>query len=74
MTGGVSLDPATIYDDGSLYCLLGLSSSTLTRARRSGLLRFTKQGKRILYLGSWVHEWLASDSHSRRGVGVANAC
>jgi hypothetical protein len=58
MTGGVQIDSMAIYDDGALYCALGLSSAALARARRAGRLRYTRQGSRVLYLGEWVMEWL----------------
>jgi hypothetical protein len=62
---GISLDPAGVYDDGALYNHLGLTAATLSRARRSGRLRFTKQGKRILYLGEWVTAWLRAEGQPR---------
>jgi hypothetical protein len=58
MTGAVSVDPTGIYDDGALCCALGLSAAALARARREGRLRYARQGRRILYLGSWVLQWL----------------
>ena len=54
----ISLLPDAVYDDGTLHLSLGLTSATLARARRSGVLRFTRQGKRTLYLGRWVIDWL----------------
>jgi hypothetical protein len=56
----VSLDANAVYDDGALYCALGLSAAALARARRNGELRYTRQGKRVLYLGEWVLDWLRS--------------
>jgi hypothetical protein len=70
MVAGVQLHPHAIYDDGALYCELGLTAATLARARRSGLLRYTRQGKRVLYLGEWVLEWLGK---AEAGEGVADA-
>jgi hypothetical protein len=58
VTGGVCLTPDAVYDDGALYCALGLTAAALSRARRSGRLRYTRQGTRILYLGEWVLAWL----------------
>jgi hypothetical protein len=58
---GVSLDPTAIYDDGALYVRLGLSATTLSKARRAGRLRHTRQGRRILYLGEWVVAWLRAE-------------
>jgi len=61
MLTGISLDPETVYDDGAMYCLLGLSAAALARARRLGRLRYTRQGSRVLYLGEWILEWLRSE-------------
>jgi hypothetical protein len=58
MTTGVVLDPTAVFDDGALYCVLGISAASLARARRDGHLRYTRQGRRILYLGEWVTNWL----------------
>jgi hypothetical protein len=65
VTAGVSIDPQAVYDDGALYCALGLSTAALARARRSGYLRYTRQGNRVLYLGEWVIEWLRAAGEVR---------
>jgi hypothetical protein len=62
MATAVNINPTDIYDDALLSTLLGVSAQTLTRARRCGELRHTRKGQRILYLGSWVLEWL-KDGH-----------
>jgi hypothetical protein len=67
MTDGVALNPDAIYDDGALYVSFGLSAAALARARREGKLRYSRQGKRILYLGRWLIAWLEADGE-RRGV------
>jgi hypothetical protein len=59
----MKLDPAGIYDDALLYAALEVSAATLARARRDGRLQYTRQGKRILYLGQWIMDWLTNDSH-----------
>ncbi len=56
------LEPDGLYNDGSLYLALGLTPATLAHARRSGELRFTRKGKRTLYLGQWVLDWIKADS------------
>jgi hypothetical protein len=61
-TGTIHIDPNGFYDDDLLYCALELSSQTLTRARLAGELRFVRKGKRILYLGQWVIDWLTRDA------------
>jgi hypothetical protein len=56
------IDPDGIYHDGQARLLLGLSGAALARARRDGRLRFTRQGKRVLYRGAWLIAWLESDA------------
>ena len=56
------IEPNGIYDDGTLVLGLGLTSATLSRARREGRLRFTRKGKRVLYLGRWILEWLEGEA------------
>jgi hypothetical protein len=56
---GTRIDPAAVYDDAALYSALEISYQALARARREGRLRFTRKGRRILYLGEWVIEWLS---------------
>ena len=58
----LSIEPSHLYDDGTLYLTAGLRPGTLARARRTGRLRFTRQGQRVLYLGAWLLEWLEKDS------------
>jgi hypothetical protein len=68
VTAGVHLTPDAVYDDGALYCALGLTAAALARARRSGQLRYTRQGNRILYLGQWVVSWLRASAEPREEV------
>jgi hypothetical protein len=56
----VSIEPDALYDDGSLRQALGLTANALANARRAGTLRFTRQGKRTLYLGRWILDWFES--------------
>jgi hypothetical protein len=58
MVEPVSIDPEALYDDGSLRQALGLTEAALATARRAGTLRYTRQGKRTLYLGKWILDWL----------------
>ncbi len=61
----VSIDPEALYDDGSLRQALGLTNTTLANARRAGTLRYTRQGKRTLYLGKWILAWLEAAAVSQ---------
>jgi len=54
----VRIEPEALYDDGALHVALGLTAAALASARRAGTLRFTRQGKRTLYLGKWILAWL----------------
>jgi hypothetical protein len=56
------IHPDAVYHDGQARLLLGLAGATLARARREGRLRFTRQGKRILYRGAWLLAWLEADA------------
>jgi hypothetical protein len=69
---GFPLNPTTVYDDGALYCALGLSAAALARARRAGRLRYTRQGGRLLYLGEWVLEWLRTEGRLQGEVSSAS--
>ncbi len=61
------IDMAAVYDDSALRLSLGVTSATLTRARRAGRLRHTRKGKRTLYLGEWVLAWLR-DTEAEKAV------
>ncbi len=58
----LAIDPNAVYHDGTLVLALGLTHATLARERRAGRLRFARKGKRILYLGAWIIQWLQQDS------------
>jgi hypothetical protein len=62
MTSPVCIDPRAVYDDGAVLLTLDLPSATLARARRDGRLRFSRQGRRTLYLGQWLLDWLEADA------------
>ena len=72
MTSNIRIDQDSIYDDDSLYSALGVSARTLSRARQKGQIRFSRKGKRILYLGQWVLEWIRTDGSSQEGASYAN--
>jgi hypothetical protein len=56
------IDPHGVYDDGALLLALDIPTATLARAHRDGRLRYTRQGRRVLYLGQWLLDWLAADA------------
>jgi hypothetical protein len=57
-----NIHPDGIYHDGQARLLLGLTGAAMTRARREGRLRFTRQGNRVLYRGAWLLAWLEADA------------
>ena len=54
----VKIDPDGIYSDADLRILLGVTSSTLSKARREGSLSSSRKGKQTFYQGSAVIDWL----------------
>lgn len=66
MLSPVSIEPEAIYDDGAIRQALGLTDSAMATARRSGAIRYTRQGKRVLYLGKWITAWLESQAAEER--------
>jgi hypothetical protein len=54
--------PEAVYSEDALTQVLGLSEAALRRARRKGALRYSRPGKRPLYLGQWVIDWLKAAS------------
>jgi hypothetical protein len=64
----VRIEPEALYDDGALRQAIGLTPSALAAARRTGALRYTRQGKRTLYLGAWILAWLESAAAKREVV------
>ncbi|QDU39193.1 Helix-turn-helix domain protein [Maioricimonas rarisocia] len=57
------IDPDGIYHEGRAALLLNLPTATLQRARRENRLRYTRQGRAILYRGQWLLDWLEYDAH-----------
>ncbi len=66
MSGTLQIDDATVYTDRSLRSV-GLTETALARARKSGHLRYTRPGNRMLYLGVWVREWLEAGASNATG-------
>jgi hypothetical protein len=58
MVDGTEIKPGAFYDDAAVLKLLGFDVRTQKHARDSGELRFTQKGKRILYRGEWLLDWL----------------
>ena len=58
----VRIEATAVYDEAFLHHNLGLPCASLAKARRNGSLRHVVVGKRILFLGGWVLEWLEAAS------------
>jgi hypothetical protein len=58
------IDPRAFYDDAGLYDALQIRTRALAQARRAGALRFARKGRRVLYLGRWVLNWLTADTQA----------
>ena len=58
MLAAILIEPNSIFDDTALALAVGVSPTALAQARRSGRLRYTRKGRRVLYLGRWVLDWL----------------
>lgn len=61
-TAPVTIDPDGIYSDAMLVIVLGMTTRTIATARRDGRLRHMRQGRRILYRGQWILDWLEHDA------------
>jgi len=66
MTRPYAIDPAAFYDDATLHKELRIRFASLTRARESGELKYTRRGGRIMYLGRWVLDWLTGEPIEQR--------
>jgi hypothetical protein len=69
MIEAVRIEPESLYDDGALRQVLGLTPTTLASARRDGTLRYTRKGKRMFYKGEWILAWMESETNPT-SVGV----
>jgi hypothetical protein len=66
----ITIEPEAWYTDGQARLLLGLSSAATVSARRAGTLRFTRVGRRVLYLGRWLLDWLERKKHEKGRVAA----
>jgi hypothetical protein len=66
MTSPVEVSPNAIYDDGALYLQVGIAPNATAKARREGKLRYLRVGRRVLYLGQWLLDWLDSAERVER--------
>jgi hypothetical protein len=57
-----SIDPSGVYDDGQLVLMLGVTHEALAKARRGGELPYRRVGRRFLYVGQALIQWLSTTS------------
>jgi hypothetical protein len=67
MANTLLLNPNAIYDEGAVSLALDIPTSTLDRARREGLLRFARKGRRIFFRGQWLLDWFETDRSKLEG-------
>jgi Helix-turn-helix domain len=53
-----TIEPNGVYGNDDVCTMLDVSPQTLAGARRTGALRAARKGRRWLYLGEWLLEWL----------------
>jgi hypothetical protein len=58
----LTIEPNGVYDDALIRSALDVGAKTLDEARRSGRLRFAREGRRVFYLGQWVIDWLSNSA------------
>jgi hypothetical protein len=58
MPDTVTIHPTGIYSTDDLSAMLDVSGDALAEARRTGALRAVRKGRRWIYLGEWVLDWL----------------
>jgi hypothetical protein len=69
----ILIEPNGVYDDDLLCSALEIGSQTLADARRSGALRYTRKGRRVLYVGVWILAWLTSAATTPEQEATARA-
>jgi hypothetical protein len=62
MVETTAIQPTGVYTNDDLSVLLDVSPETLAKARHSRALRWVRKGRRVIYLGEWVLDWLRAES------------
>jgi hypothetical protein len=57
-----TIEPSAWYDSHVVLAIFGIGPETLARARREGVLRFSRRGRKTLYKGEWLQEWLCAEN------------
>jgi hypothetical protein len=72
MPDNVTIQPTGIYSSDDVSAMLDVGGETLAKARRTGALRAVRKGRRWIYLGEWLLDWLrhseeVSQAHRQGG-------
>ena len=67
MTTQVEIDPNAVYSDRSVVLLLGVTTDSLREAERTGQLRHRRVGRRVLYTGAAILDWLNAPQAQEAG-------
>jgi hypothetical protein len=67
MTTQIDIDPNAVYSDQSVTLLLGVTTASLREAERTGQLRHRRVGRRVLYTGAAILDWL--NARQAQGAG-----
>ncbi|HBI41751.1 MAG TPA: hypothetical protein DDY78_02715 [Planctomycetales bacterium] len=61
MPEAIAINPLAVYTAKQLSAMLDVGEGSLAEARRRGALRSTRKGRRVLFLGEWVLDWLRAE-------------
>ena len=73
MANSLLLEPNRIYDVGAIVLALDVPSSSIDRARRAGSLRSARVGRRVLFRGQWLLDWLERNAGESRVEATPDA-
>jgi hypothetical protein len=65
MPGTLEIEDARLYSEAALCHALGIRPNVLAEARAAGGLRSFKAGRRRLYKGAWILQWIESAGEPR---------
>ena len=68
MPDTATIHPNGVYGTDDLCAMPDASPQTVAEARRLGALRWTRVGRRVVYLGEWVLAWLRSEGQGKEAT------
>lgn len=72
MNPALLIDPNGVYEEGAVSLALDITLASLSKARRSGELRFVRRGRHVFITGRNLLEWLDPSSGSGERKAVAD--